>query len=178
MILAWVPTLLWLVVITFESTAIFSGGRTLVWTLRFLQRFSDRVSWNEVFYVNAILRKTGHFTGYAILSWFAFRGWMATLAYQREQFLRRAGRRVAFRRGWHLRAAVLAVLCTLAVASLDEFHQTFVPGRTGAVRDVILDTMGGIFAQILLLLWWTQRPPRDASGKTRADLKIVDAVGD
>jgi VanZ family protein len=56
-----------------------------------------------------------------------------------------------------LRAAVLAVLCTIVVASLDEFHQTYLPGRTGVFRDVVLDTMGGVFAQTLLLLYWSKR---------------------
>jgi VanZ family protein len=45
------------------------------------------------------------------------------------------------------------VLGTALVASLDEWHQSFIPSRTGTVRDVILDTCAGIGAQILVLLW-------------------------
>ncbi len=126
----------------------------MMWIYRLLSHFSEHVSWAQVFYINVALRKTGHFLGYAALSWFAFRGWMETLAFQREQWLRKTGRATMSSRRWHLRAAVLAVLVTLAVAGLDEFHQSKLPGRTGAVRDVVLDTMGGIFAQTLLLLYW------------------------
>jgi VanZ family protein len=44
------------------------------------------------------------------------------------------------------------VLGTVLVASLDEWHQSFIPSRTGTPRDVVLDTCAGIAAQILLLL--------------------------
>ena len=49
---------------------------------------------------------------------------------------------------WAL-AAIAMVAC---YASLDEFHQIFVPGRTAAVADVLLDTIGGICAQIAVAL--------------------------
>ena len=56
---------------------------------------------------------------------------------------------------WHLvdRPALRggAALCLCAfLAGLDEFHQTFVPGRSGTVRDVVVDLLGGA---IFLLLW-------------------------
>lgn len=36
-----------------------------------------------------------------------------------------------------------AGLCT-ALAGLDEFHQTFVPGRSGRWQDVVIDTLGAL----------------------------------
>ena len=48
-----------------------------------------------------------------------------------------------------LRGAAALALCAL-LAGLDEFHQTFVPGRTGALRDVAIDLMGGA---CFLLCW-------------------------
>ncbi len=59
----------------------------------------------------------------------------------------RAGRRRS-RLGW----AFMAIALVAGYAALDEFHQSFVPGRTASVADVLLDTAGGIAAQILAAL--------------------------
>ena len=48
-----------------------------------------------------------------------------------------------------LRGAAALALCGL-LACLDEFHQTFVPGRSGMPRDVLIDLLGGV---CFLLLW-------------------------
>lgn len=40
-------------------------------------------------------------------------------------------------------------LCILA-ASLDEFHQTFVPGRSGNINDVLLDSSGALIGAYLV----------------------------
>jgi len=45
------------------------------------------------------------------------------------------------------------VLGTLLVASLDEWHQSYNPLRTGTPKDVLLDTCAGIVAQILVFLF-------------------------
>lgn len=43
---------------------------------------------------------------------------------------------------------LLSVIITIAfvglVAGFDEFHQTFVDGRTGAIKDVLIDMAGGL----------------------------------
>jgi len=49
------------------------------------------------------------------------------------------------------RRALGAIVSTFLLASADEFHQTFVPSRTGAFHDVVIDTVGGLFA---LVLWY------------------------
>ena len=36
------------------------------------------------------------------------------------------------------------------MAMLDEWHQSFLPSRTGTVRDVILDSAAALLAQIVL----------------------------
>jgi VanZ family protein len=38
------------------------------------------------------------------------------------------------------------------VASADEFHQTFLPNRTGLASDVLLDCTGAIALQLLVYL--------------------------
>ncbi|PYV84479.1 MAG: hypothetical protein DMG93_04845 [Acidobacteria bacterium] len=42
------------------------------------------------------------------------------------------------------------LLSTSLVAILDEWHQTFLLSRTGAFRDVILDSTAGLVAQIAI----------------------------
>jgi VanZ family protein len=57
-------------------------------------------------------------------------------------------------RHWTLwrRASVAAVLCTLVIATLDEYHQSFIPSRTSSPIDVGIDLCGAMAAQLLLLL--------------------------
>ena len=47
--------------------------------------------------------------------------------------------------------AVIAIVLTALYASTDEFHQLFVPGRSGQVRDVLIDSCG---AAIGVLIAW------------------------
>jgi VanZ family protein len=47
---------------------------------------------------------------------------------------------------------VLGFVCTVLVAALDEFHQSFLPSRTGTFHDVVLDTCAALFAQIVIFL--------------------------
>lgn len=86
------------------------------------------------------IRKAGHVVGYGLLSILLFRAWRETLPSS-------SGAR------WAMRWAGIAVVGTALVASLDEWHQSFLPSRTGTVHDVVLDTCAGIAAQILVLLW-------------------------
>ena len=48
-----------------------------------------------------------------------------------------------------------AFVLSLLYAISDEFHQTFVPGRTGTLTDVGLDALGALLA--LGLAWWFSR---------------------
>jgi VanZ family protein len=56
-----------------------------------------------------------------------------------------------------LRATLLAWLGTLSVAALDEWHQSFIPSRTGTVWDVLLDSVAGV-AFLVIAYWWRRRP--------------------
>ena len=136
---AWIAVFFWLIVIAIESTAYLSShntSRILYPLFHFLfglgyERFEP---WH--FYI----RKGGHVFGYGMLSFLLFRAWRETLPAMDAA-------------KWELRWSVLAVLGTALVASLDEWHQSFIPSRTGQWQDVVLDTCAGIGAQILLLIW-------------------------
>lgn len=47
---------------------------------------------------------------------------------------------------------VLAVLIAACYAASDEFHQRFVPGRSGELRDVMIDTAGAVLGILFLSL--------------------------
>jgi VanZ family protein len=80
---------------------------------------------------------------------FALRKSLHVLAYGLLGFLNfRAVR--GPRSGWNLRWSLIAVTLAVFIASLDEWHQTFVPGRTGVVSDVAIDCMGATLAQVLV----------------------------
>lgn len=78
--------------------------------------------------LTVIVRKGAHFSEYALLSMLAFS---------------------AFRRvKRHSLRWLFAVLFSFVYSCSDEFHQTFVPGRAGLFRDVILDTSGAAFGAL------------------------------
>ena len=98
---------------------------------------------------NTILRKSGHFVGYAILSLLVFRA----LKYTQRDRLRLALQRrwgIFLRDLWRWDWAVIAVLFTFITAALDEMHQATLASRIGRWQDVALDTAGAIAMQFLL----------------------------
>ena len=139
---AWIAAILWLIVIAIESTTYLSSNNTsriLYPLLHFLFGIDPAPFEHLHFYI----RKGGHVFGYGLLSILLFRAWRETLT-------------VVSDAKWTLRWATLAVLGTAIVASLDEWHQSFIPSRTGTPWDVLLDTCAGTAAQILLLIWYAQ----------------------
>jgi len=137
----WIAAGLWIVLIMIESTSYLSSANTsrfLYPILHYLFGIED-ASFQALHHY---LRKTGHFVGYFILSFLLFRSWRVTLPLSSR---------------WAMRWAAIAFLMSGLVASMDEWHQTFLPSRTGTIHDVILDSIGALIAQILILLWLRSR---------------------
>jgi VanZ family protein len=134
----WVPTLLWLCLLAAFSTDTFSAEHTgrILWKIVHL--FFPGISSGHFNTLHFLVRKTAHFTSYGLLSFFAFFSWRATLPRLER---------------WTIRWCNLALLLTLLAASLDEFHQTFLPSRTASVRDVLLDMLGAFFFQIVITIF-------------------------
>ncbi|MBI4624416.1 MAG: VanZ family protein, partial [Verrucomicrobia bacterium] len=64
-------------------------------------------------------------------------------------------------RGW--RALAWALVAVSAFGATDEWHQTFVPGRSSEFADWIADTLGAALAVLLYARWaryrqWLERP--------------------
>lgn len=50
------------------------------------------------------------------------------------------------------RWALLGVVTAFLAGSLDEIHQSFVPSRGSSFHDVLLDTAGALFFQLVIAL--------------------------
>jgi VanZ family protein len=140
---AWIAALLWLGLIAGESTSYASSANTsriLYPILHFLMGMDPFrfLAWH--FYI----RKTGHFIGYFGLSLLLFRAWRATLPFAS-----------VFR--WSMEWARIAFFMTALVACLDEWHQTYLPSRTGTLRDVLLDSTAALVAQVVIFLFLRTR---------------------
>ncbi len=57
---------------------------------------------------------------------------------------------------WRAAGPRVATVVTLAYAAVDEWHQTWVEGRTGAVSDWFVDAAGAALAAALMV-WWQRR---------------------
>jgi VanZ family protein len=134
----WWPAILWALLISSFSTDVFTSENTRHFIVPILHWLFPRASIETLDFLHRFIRKSAHFVEYFVLSLLILRGI-------------RAGRHAA-RLGWAL--ATIAIVG--GYAALDEYHQSFVPGRTAAVADVLLDTSGGIAAQViaaLVMLW-------------------------
>ena len=88
-----------------------------------------------------IFKKTLHVIEYAILAFLVFRALFQTFDHQ----------------NFTKYQATTFVIC-LTYAISDEFHQSFVPGRTATIRDVIIDTIGiGLALYLIKMLKDTKR---------------------
>ena len=131
----WWPALVWAVAISGFSTGAFTTDNTSHYIIPILRFFLPHAAPETLEFLHHIIRKCGHLTEYFILSMLILRGI-------------RAGEK-----GLHLRWALVTILIIAGYAALDEYHQSFVPGRTAAVGDVLIDTSGGIAAQIVASLF-------------------------
>jgi VanZ family protein len=65
------------------------------------------------------------------------------------------------------RGAVMAMLITIGYGAFDEFHQSFVAGRTADVFDLLADATGGLIGLIGCwawgILWLRANQPKDSA---------------
>lgn len=91
--------------------------------------------------INTPLRKVVHATVYFVLALL-----LLTIS------------RVIFGGKKYLPSCIIAVSLCFIFAMTDEYHQTFIDGRTGQVMDVTIDTAGACVGTLLFssyyLIWW------------------------
>jgi len=138
LIRAWWPAAVWVVLITFESTDYFSSNNTGSMLYMLLTRLFGQINFYAFLIFHHYLRKTGHVIGYGMLSLLLLRGWRATL----DQNNRQLGR-----------TTLLSWLGTVFVAAMDEWHQSYIPSRTGTWKDVVLDSTAGLIFLLAAYGW-------------------------
>jgi VanZ family protein len=122
---SWLPVVLWGIVIFLLSTSTFSSLNTSRIIDPILRWLIPSLSGVGIEVMQALIRKSAHFTEYGVLFWLLVRGPMKNRPY-------------------------LAFSVCVIYAALDESHQMFVPGRTPSVYDVALDSTGALFSNFLL----------------------------
>ncbi len=128
-VLSWLMVILWMWLIFFQShkpateSNSLSRGVTEV-IVETVEKIDPDID-IDIRSFNHILRKNAHFFSYLIL---------AILV---ANALKSSGLN-----GYRLMA--LAILICVIYAISDEFHQLFVPGRGGQIKDVIIDSVGAL----------------------------------
>ena len=138
---AWWPAIVWMVLIALESTDFCSSQNTGSVLYAILKYLFGHIDLGKFLVFHHYLRKTGHFVGYGMLSILLLRGWRATLVRNRA---------------WRWRPSWLSWLGTVFVAAMDEWHQSYIPSRTGSIWDVVLDSAAGA-AFLLAAYFWLRR---------------------
>jgi VanZ family protein len=155
----WLPVIIWMGFIFVMSTDLGSSEHTSRLIEPFLRWLNPEITPATVDLVHTLVRKGGHLTEYAVLALLVLRA--MTISWRTRQT------------GKHWQAAGLALLVAAAYAATDEFHQSFVPGRTASVYDVLIDTSGACAALAAALLWKIFRSrPRAAQPAFETDSSV------
>lgn len=149
----WWLALVWACLIWTFSTEAFTTQHTSRYILPFLHWLFPRMACETLLAIHLIIRKNAHFAEYFVFSLLILRAL-------------RAGRQET-----HFGWALAAVAIVVAYAALDEFHQSFVPGRGASVWDVPLDASGGVAAQLVtaLVMLWGDVRRQNRAGATVAE---------
>jgi VanZ family protein len=131
----WFPVAMMFGVMYYFSTDVFSADNTRNVFERIFLWFSPGASKHAILTFNYFLRKSAHFTEYAVLGGLLFRAF-------------RAGNPIRWRFKWALYSFVLAA----AWALLDELHQSFTHKRGGSIWDSLLDSGGAMFMLVVIAI--------------------------
>jgi VanZ family protein len=153
--------LLWPLLI-FVTSCFYIDSATFI---RLMQQLSDSPAYREGF--------ARFWNGYGLL---VVKGWHATeyaiLVVVGAAMLRR------WQRGRAGKAIQSAFAFAILYAATDEWHQTFVPGRHGSLRDVLIDSMGALLAAVCLSAWerrkHRRRRDRDEDCIDRGRVSVAD----
>ncbi|HEY0726524.1 MAG TPA: VanZ family protein [Pyrinomonadaceae bacterium] len=129
----YLPLVAWLIFISYASSDSFNAGNTSRIIGPLVLWLFPNTTPETLLGIHIITRKAAHFTEYAILAYLAARAF-------------RTSPRPALANRWFIASLALVV----AYALLDEYHQTFVPSRTGSIYDSLIDIAGGLTALLII----------------------------
>ncbi len=140
--ISWLPAVIIMAIIFYFSSkpAVTSSESSLMISQTLLNTYESitDLSYEELarqqvlLELDHIVRKTAHFIEYAILA----AAWVFHFVIRGREYRNCIG---------------LSILITSFYAATDEFHQTFVAGRSGQISDVLLDSCGAVVGAILFL---------------------------
>jgi VanZ family protein len=129
------PLVVWMLLIFLFSTGGMSASNTSRIIRPLLLWLFPEISEERLNLAHFIVRKAAHFSEYAVLALLAARAF-------------KDSSRELLRRRWLIASFALVVVYALS----DEYHQTFVPSRTGSIYDSFIDMSGGLTALLFLML--------------------------
>lgn len=142
----WLPVLAWILLIFLASGDLMSAEHTSRFLGPFLLWLVPDLSAGTLAEIHFCVRKAAHVTEYAILALLLCRAVFRGTKLQWATSILFAG---------------ASIICVL-VATADEFRQSFVESRGASPWDVMLDSAGAIFGQ-LVYYRWTRRQRSDAN---------------
>jgi VanZ family protein len=126
-------TVVWAVVI-FQLSGQTYGSSFTAWLLeQFLQLLNIHVTPARFAVLHHLVRKLAHLTEYAIFSLFLYHSLEGRGEHR-----------------WRARTAVWAIIAAGLYSLTDEFHQSFVQGRTASPIDCGIDTIGAALGMVIL----------------------------
>ena len=139
----WFPVAAMFGVMYYFSTDVFSADNTRSVLEKILLWFVPHADKHTMLTFNYVVRKSAHFTEYAILGALLYRAF-------------RAGDPVRWRFKW----AIYSFLFSASWALLDELHQSFTKKRGGSIWDSLLDSSGALFMLIGIAIVTRKSRPR------------------
>lgn len=124
-----IPAIIWMIFIFIMSNT--TGNQSANQSNFFVEMLINLIKIDPDM-LSFIIRKTAHMSEYAILLLLIYYG----LHKSKFNF-----------------QLLLSFLFTFIYACSDEFHQIFIPGRSGQFKDILIDSCGALVMLLIIYLW-------------------------
>lgn len=145
----WFMTAAWAGLIFYLSTSGFGASFTEWLLLEILDLLRVTVSAHTFDVLHFCLRKLAHMTEYGMFSLLIYASFLETIDFE-----------------WRPRLALRSIVIAALYSLTDEYHQSFVQGRTASIVDCGIDTVGASISTLMAL--WRHRWVQASSSKKAA----------